>query len=849
MPKLALAATILALLAVPATAAAASTYTVTSGGDGAGTCTGTVCQTLRAAVTQADANAGSTIQLGSIAQFTLTQGVLQLSANMTIAGAGAASTTIDQTTVNAGVVAVSAATSVTLSGLTITGGNKTGSAGTTGATGGAGGSVQGAGVYNAGTLTLDHVAVAANTLTAGAGGTGTSGSGGLGGYAQGAGIDNEFQLTLTDSTVTGNVATSGAGGTSSSGHVGPAGGGADGGGIFNEGQMSISGSSISNNTATSGHGGNAPAAGSGGTAAEAIGGIDTSQNSSTSTTILDSTIAGNSATTGNGGTGNGMNHPGGYGGLTATGGLADTGTATLAITGSTISDNTATGGAGGQGTGGANGGPGGESSGGGIDVDTFSGSRAILIVSSTISGNSATGGIGGVASGGGATASAGGAAGGGLVLAGSGSSTLLNDTVVNNSAAAGVSSGPTTTYQTTGGGIESSSTLRLASTTISGNFVSADALASGGNLVNGGTTAMSDTILTGGVDEVGSSVTQDNCVGTVTDDGFNLEATSPSQCGLSAGQHDVIGSDPGLQALAANGSQLAQTMALSSASPARGAGGACVDPTNGNAPLTTDERGLARSTTCDIGAFQGQPVTAGAAPQITGTPAVGQTLACSQGSWGGDGPLVFTYLWLQDGSAIPGAAAATYVVGVGDAGHQLSCTVSAALYGSAQQASQAVSVPALPANLGGGSPGSTPTPTPTAPSLTALSETNRSFLAAAIATPLSGSTARATGTVFSFQLDQAASVSIVIARVSSGRLVGSTCRRSTTALAHRRACRLLVAVATLTRTAHQGVNRVRFTGRIGRTALAPASYTASFTATDSAGSSAARSLGFTIVKR
>ena len=49
------------------------------------------------------------------------------------------------------------------------------------------------------------------------------------------------------------------------------------------------------------------------------------------------------------------------------------------------------------------------------------------------------------------------------------------------------------------------------------------------------------------------------------------------------------------------------------------------------------------------------------APTITGTPSVGQTLSCSNGSWVGAPTLSYAYKWLRDGSEIGGATNGTYV--------------------------------------------------------------------------------------------------------------------------------------------------------------------------------------------
>ena len=51
------------------------------------------------------------------------------------------------------------------------------------------------------------------------------------------------------------------------------------------------------------------------------------------------------------------------------------------------------------------------------------------------------------------------------------------------------------------------------------------------------------------------------------------------------------------------------------------------------------------------------------------------------------------------------------------------------------------------------------------------------------------------------------------------------------------------------RTARAGRNKVAFTGRVRKRALRPGSYSATFTAKNAAGSSAARTIAFRIVTR
>ena len=65
------------------------------------------------------------------------------------------------------------------------------------------------------------------------------------------------------------------------------------------------------------------------------------------------------------------------------------------------------------------------------------------------------------------------------------------------------------------------------------------------------------------------------------------------------------------------------------------------------------------------------------APQVSGTPAVGQQLTCLRGIWKGEPPPTFTYQWARDGTSIASATSATYAVELADQGHVLSCEVTA----------------------------------------------------------------------------------------------------------------------------------------------------------------------------
>ncbi len=64
------------------------------------------------------------------------------------------------------------------------------------------------------------------------------------------------------------------------------------------------------------------------------------------------------------------------------------------------------------------------------------------------------------------------------------------------------------------------------------------------------------------------------------------------------------------------------------------------------------------------------------APTVTGTPTVGAMLTCSTGVWTNN-PSGYTYAWLRSGSPIAGQTGSTYVVQSADAGHTISCQVTA----------------------------------------------------------------------------------------------------------------------------------------------------------------------------
>jgi len=438
-------------------------------------------------------------------------------------------------------------------------------------------------------------------------------------------------------------------------------------------------------------------------------------------------------------------------------------------------------------------------------------------------------------------------AGGGLCLALTSPRTedVLNSTITGNTAtgAAGPEGG--TAREGLGGGIfnDVSGPLVLASDTIAANsaITGGGAGSSGGNLYMDTGTGLdaTETIIANGS---AATATTSNCFATSTTSGHDLESVSPSQCGFSTANGDLIGADPLLEPLAANGGAT-QTLALNAASPALGAGGQCIDPTqSGNPPLTVDQRGLPRSAPCDIGAFQHQPPANTTAPTASGSPAVGQTLTCTQGAWSGDQPLTFAYQWLRDGTAIASATATTYPVASSDAGHQLSCQVTAHnVYATATATSAALTVPVAH--------NSAPKPT-----ITALRESHKTWREGSKLAAISLAKRNKpppVATTFSFTLNTRASVTLTFTRTRAGRETKikhkTECVAKTKHNTHKPTCTRTNHAGSITLTAQHGANSIIFEGRLSPIKrLEPGSYSVTAVAVNATGSGRSNAITFTI---
>ncbi len=440
----------------------------------------------------------------------------------------------------------------------------------------------GGGIDNSGTLSVSMCAFINDSAV---------GTGAHYGYDAGGGaISNSGTLSITNSTFSSNSVTGGSALSSGNG---------DGGAIYNTGMLTVTNSTFSSNSVTGGFGGLISGGGNG-----AGGGIDnTSKMSVTGCTFTDNSAAAEN---------------GGFGGYGAGGGIDSSGTAS--VTGSTFSGNSAVGQYG-VGRGGA---------GGGIEN-----SGTLTVTASTLSGNFAAGSkYGGSAQGGG--------------IDNSGTLSVTTSTLSGNSATAGTVYADSI-YDANGGGINNSGTLTLTASTLSGNSVTANGATSsalGGGISNSGTLSATNSTLSGnsaateggGIASSGATsltyVTADFNSATMGG-GVAILAGSPSnvtsidtifqnQTGgnlaVAAGASftslghdlfsdmpavtlqstDLVNTNPLLAPLGDNGGPT-DTQALLNGSPAINAG-------IGITGIATDQRGEPRPTSgaTDIGAFQVQ---------------------------------------------------------------------------------------------------------------------------------------------------------------------------------------------------------------------------------------------------
>src|SRR4051794_6460629 len=176
--------------------ASATVWQVTNTGDGPFTCPSASSCTLRGAIAQADGGSGSdTVRVPS-GHYTVSVNPINVTNGMTITGtAGSSATTVEHSGGASGIFAISSgATDVTVSGLTLTGGQEPN-----------GGAI----ASQASALTLSHDAFTNNSPA-------TAGTQGIGGAVDVFGSGPKV-LTVENSTFSSNRAGGDGGNTSSSG--------------------------------------------------------------------------------------------------------------------------------------------------------------------------------------------------------------------------------------------------------------------------------------------------------------------------------------------------------------------------------------------------------------------------------------------------------------------------------------------------------------------------------------------------------------------------------------------------------------------------------------------------------
>lgn len=90
-----------------------------------------------------------------------------------------------------------------------------------------------------------------------------------------------------------------------------------------------------------------------------------------------------------------------------------------------------------------------------------------------------------------------------------------------------------------------------------------------------------------------------------------------------------------------------------------------------------NSEGVASAESSDVLEVPGRAPEDLEAPEVSGRPALGESLTCLHGTWAGAPTPVFTYQWLRDGSEIASATAGSYTVTSEDRGAAITCEVTA----------------------------------------------------------------------------------------------------------------------------------------------------------------------------
>jgi len=381
----------------------------------------------------------------------------------------------------------------------------------------------------------------------------------------------------------------------------------------------------------------------------------------------------------------------------------------------------------------------------------------------------------------------------------------------------------------------------------------------GGGVI--GPFSAADTIISGNSDNGGS--TADNCSSTVTVTGPDLE--NGTSCTFAA--HGGINANPLLGPLQNNGGPT-NTMEPGAGSAAIGAG------TNATC-ASVDQRGGARPSPatpqCDIGAVEvdslaDTSITGAVTPTtLTAGGGVSYTLTATNN---GPDPALDTTVQnlLPAGATFSGAISSvgscsgsttlTCSLGTLAPGASATINVSAKLDQSGTATDTAtVHAPATdpnPANNQASIVAAVQAALAVRPVLSHASVSPARFRLAKGATAISAKTKRKKkstvprGATIRFELNEAATVSIVIDRKVAGHRSGKRCLAGKPKK-HGKRCTAVSNSGTLTRHAAAGHDRVSFTGRIGSRSLPPGNYVATLTAVADGLKSTAVQVKFTIV--
>jgi hypothetical protein len=416
--------------------------------------------------------------------------------------------------------------------------------------------------------------------------------------------------------------------------------------------------------------------------------------------------------------------------------------------------------------------------------------------------------------------------GGGLALRGT--TVITNSTIEGNHGGGHEHNGD-------GGGVQNLGSLTLVNDTITGNECFNGAGCGGGII---GVATVKNTIVAENLagNESNEKRVSDNCSGTITSTGPNLE--NGAECDFSA-HGGLSNTEPLLGPLANNGGET-ETEALPADSPAVDHG------TNVGCP-TTDQRGVIRpvSAACDIGAVEYAPpaATTGTATSITQNSATLSGVVNSLGLGG----LTWYFQW-GTSTSYGNQTPETTTAALGSEGVAATLTgLSAAStihYRLVVSDSEGTSTGADQTLTTSSSPGTStgPPARPPLPMLTAVSQSAARWTEKKVRKSKSP-----VGTTFRFTLNTPANVTLKFTQSAAGRRVGKSCVAQTAKNRRKPKCTRTVTAGVLSQAALSGANKLSFQGRLSATKkLAPGNYTVILTATNATGSSTAQKLSFTI---